>query len=156
MSNWAALAAAEPEFADRVRRIFDAHRHKVLATLRRDGSPRVSGIEVEFTDGELLMGMMPGSMKAQDLRRNPRLALHAVSEDPPQDDPSTWLGDAKIAGRAVEVTVAMDEDEDEDEPVHRFKVDIVEVVLIQVGRPADHLLIESWHEGRGLERKERR
>ena len=151
MTNWASVAAAEPEFADRVRRVFDAHRHKVLATLRRDGSPRVSGIEVEFADGELLMGMMPGSMKAQDLRRDPRLALHAASEDPPQDDPGSWLGDARIAGRAVEVVGSTD-----DEPAHRFKVDITEVVLIRVGRPADHLIIESWHEGRGLERKQRK
>jgi hypothetical protein len=153
MSSWAEVAAAEPEFADRVRRVFDAHRHKVLGTLRRDGSPRVSGIEVEFVDGELLMGMMAGSMKAQDLRRNPRLALHAASEDPPQDDPGTWLGDAKIGGRAVEVVGPSDED---DPPAHRFKVDIAEVVLIRVGRPADHLVVESWHEGRELERKERR
>jgi hypothetical protein len=146
------VEAAEPEFADRVRRIFDAHRHKVLATLRRDGSPRVSGVEVEFADGELLMGMMPGSVKVQDLRLDPRLALHAASEDPPKDDPSAWLGDAKIAGRAVEAVGPTEEDE----PAHRFKVDITEVVLIWVGRPADHLLIESWHEGRGLERKERK
>ncbi len=151
MTNWASVAAAEPEFADRVRRVFDAHRHKVLATLRRDGSPRVSGIELEFADGELLMGMMPGSMKAQDLGRDPRLALHAASEDPSQDDPSSWLGDARIAGRAVEVVGTTD-----DEPAHRFKVDITEVVLIRVGRPADHLVIESWHEGRGLERKQRK
>jgi hypothetical protein len=90
----------------------------VLATLRRDGSPRVSGIEVEFTDGELVMGMMPGSVKAQDLRRDPRLSLHAASEDPPHDA-SRWLGDAKISGRAVEVGAPADEDE----PAHRFKVD---------------------------------
>jgi hypothetical protein len=152
MSTWAEVAAAEPEFADRVRRVFDARRHKVLATLRRDGFPRASGIEVEFADGELWMGMMPGSVKAQDLRRDPRLALHAASEDPPQDDPSSWLGDAKIGGRAVEVV----ELGDAGEAAHRFKVDVIEVVLIRVGRPSDHLVIESWHEGRGLERKERK
>jgi hypothetical protein len=152
VSNWAALAASEPEFADRVRRVFDSQRHKVLATLRRDGSPRVSGIEVEFDGGELWMGMMTGSMKVQDLRRDPRFALHAVSEATPPDDPTTWLGDAKIAGRAAEVIVPTDDEE----PAHRFKVDITEVVLVRVGRPADHLLIESWHEGRGLESMKRK
>jgi hypothetical protein len=40
-----------------------------LATLRRDGSPRISGTEVEFTDGQVWLGMMPGSLKALDLRR---------------------------------------------------------------------------------------
>jgi Pyridoxamine 5'-phosphate oxidase len=152
MSTWAEVAAAEPEFADRVRRLFDARRHKVLATLRRDGSPRVSGIEVEFADGELWMGMMFGSVKAADLSRDPRLALHAASEDPPQDDPSSWLGDAKIAGRAIEVVEVVNAGE----AAHRFRVDVTEVVFIRVGLPSDHLVIESWHEGRGLERKERK
>jgi Pyridoxamine 5'-phosphate oxidase len=152
MSTWAGVAAAEPEFADRVRRLFDARRHKVLATLRRDGSPRASGIEVEIADGALWMGKMPRSVKAQDLRRDPRLAIHAASDDPPHDDPSSWLGDAKIAGRAVEAAGSIDEDQ----PAHRFKVDITEVVLVRVGQPADHLVIESWHEGRGLEREERK
>lgn len=152
MSTWAEVAAAEPEFADRVRRLFDARRHKVLATLRRDGSPRVSGIEVEFADGELWMGMMFGSVKAADLSRDSRLALHAASEDPPQGDPSSWLGDAKIAGRAVEVVEVVNAGE----AAHRFRVDVTEVVLTRVGRPSDHLVIESWHEGRGHERKERK
>ena len=83
MARWADIEAAEPDFATRVRTLFDAHRHKTLATLRRDGSPRISGIEVEFADGEAVLGMMPGSVKADDLRRDPRLGLHSASEDPP-------------------------------------------------------------------------
>src|SRR5260370_25281233 len=130
MSTRAEVAAAEAEFGDRVGRVFDSHRHKVLATLRTDGSPRVSGIEVEFADGEVLMGMMPGSVKAQDLPRDPRLALHAASEDPPLDDPTRWLGDAKIAGRAIEAAAPADEDE----PAHRFKVDIAGGVLTRGGQ----------------------
>lgn len=146
------MAAAEPEFAERVQRVFDAHRHKLLATLRRDGSPRLSGIEVEFSDGEVWVGMMPGSVKAKDLRRDPRLALHSASEDTPQDNPSSWIGDAKIAGRAVEVPNPTNPDEQS----HRFRIDISEVVTIRVGRPADHLVIESWHVARGLERTKRK
>ena len=102
MANWRGIEEAAPELAARARSAFDAHRHKVLATLRRDGSPRISGIEATFEDGELWLGMMPGSRKALDLRRDPRLALHSASVDPP-DDPTTWSGDAKLAGRAVEV-----------------------------------------------------
>jgi len=62
--TWAALVAAEPDFAARVQRVFDLRRHKTLATLRRDGSPRISGIELAFVDGNVVMGMMPGSVKA--------------------------------------------------------------------------------------------
>jgi hypothetical protein len=50
---WKAFEQAEREFAGRVRRLFDAGRHRTIATLRADGSPRISGIECEFTDGDL-------------------------------------------------------------------------------------------------------
>ena len=46
MTAWRDVQAAAPEFADRVQRLFDAHRHKTIATLRADGAPRISGIEV--------------------------------------------------------------------------------------------------------------
>ena len=152
MSSWAEVRSAEPDFADRVRRVFDAHRHKTMATVRQDGSPRISGIEVEFSDGDVVLGMMPGSVKLADLRRDPRLALHSGSEDPPKDNPSEWIGDAKIAGRVVEVPDL----ERPLESAHHFRVDIDEVVLIRVGEPADHLVIESWHEGRGYQRRDRK
>jgi hypothetical protein len=125
-------------------------RHSTLATLRLDGSPRISGIEVSFDAGELLLGMMPGSLKALDVRRDPRLALHSPTEDTPEEDPSSWAGEAKIAGHAVEVR-----DPNHLGEGHRFRVDIGEVVLTSVGEPADYLLIESWHAGRGLERRHR-
>jgi hypothetical protein len=149
--TWAGLVAAEPDFARRVRQVFDLRRHKTLATIRRDGSPRISGIELEFVDGDLVMGMMPGSVKAADLRRDPRMMIHAASDDPPTEDASAWLGDAKIAGRGVEVV-----SEPSGQPSNRFRIEISEVVLTRVGQPADHLVIESWHPGRGLERRTRR
>jgi hypothetical protein len=40
------------------------------------------------------------------------------------------------------------------EGAHQFRVDIDEVVLTRV--EGDDLVIESWHEGRGLERTSRR
>jgi Pyridoxamine 5'-phosphate oxidase len=160
MASWKEIEAAAPELAGRARASFDAHKHKLLATLRKDGSPRISGIEATFADGELWLGMMPGSRKALDLRRDPRLALHSASLDPP-DDPTTWAGDAKLSGRAVEV----------DDPAlkqrfaggggqpdesHLFRVDVTEVVHTRVGDPADHLVIELWQPGRGVRRMERR
>jgi hypothetical protein len=90
MARWEDVAAAEPGFAARVRQEFEAHRHKRLATLRKDGSPRISGIEMDFADGEVWLGVMPDSVKARDLRRDPRLAVHSASEDPPADHPSAW------------------------------------------------------------------
>ena len=160
MPRWDEVVRAAPELAAAVQARFDAHRHKVLGTLRADGSPRLSGIEVTFRDGELWLGMMPDSRKAFDLRRDPRLALHSATVDPDLVD-----GDARITGSAVEATdagamtalVEGDARHEDGAPAgHVFRVDVTELMLIRIGDPADHLVIESWHEGRGVERVERR
>jgi Pyridoxamine 5'-phosphate oxidase len=138
VASWSEVEAQAPELAARARSLFDAFTHKTLATLRRDGAPRISGTEVEFSDGEAWIGSMWKAVKALDLQRDPRFAIHSGSADPPD-----WPGDAKIAGRAVEVG-------DRDAESHRFRLDITELVVVRLGDPADHLVIESWHEGRGL------
>ena len=99
MPSWSEFEAAAPELAAGVRRRLDAHTHKTLATVRGDGSPRISGTESRFVDGELWIGSMWDARKARDLRRDPRFALHSGSDDPPD-----WDGDAKLAGIAEEIT----------------------------------------------------
>jgi hypothetical protein len=98
VTSWSEFAAAEPAFAQRVLERFTLRKHSTVATLRHDGSPRISGTEVSFDSGELSLGVMPGSVKALDLRRDARMALHAPTEDTPEEDPSSWAGEAKIAG----------------------------------------------------------
>ncbi len=144
MTSWAAFAAEAPELAERVHVRFTSAKHCTLATLRRDGSPRISGTEVGFTDGEVWLGSMPRALKALDLRRDPRCALHSPSVDPPSDNPSAWVGEAKMAGRAVEVGEVSAPGQ-----AHRFRLDLSEVVLTRMEVGA--LLIESWHPQRGLE-----
>lgn len=139
MAAWEAIEADHPEFARRVQARFDAYKHKVMATLRKDGSPRISGIEMQFENGQVVLGMMPGSLKARDLQRDARLALHSGTEDPVEK--AGVVIDAKISGRAVELP---------GKDHHVFHVDIDEVVLIAIGEPSDHLVIETWREGRGL------
>jgi len=157
MASWDEVSKAVPELSAAVQRVFDAHIHKVMATLRRDGSPRVSGTEVSFRDGEVWLGSMPDALKARDLQRDPRVALHST----PSDAEMTG-GDAKIGGRAVEITdaaalEAMRTDEQPAGPYQLFRVDVDEVVFITLeGDPPDHLVIESWHQGRGVQRVERR
>jgi hypothetical protein len=151
MASWIEFATAEPALARQVEERFGIRKHKTLATLRRDGSPRISGIEVEFAGGELFLGMMPGSLKLDDLERDPRLALHSPTEDPPDGHPQGWAGEAKIAGSAVEVDAP-------NSPVaggRRFRVDINEVVLTHLNEAGDKLVVESWHPGRGARKLER-
>jgi hypothetical protein len=149
MARWAEVKAAAPDFADRVEARFAIRKHKTLATLRKDGSPRISGIETVFEDGDIYLGMMPDSRKLDDLGRDPRLALHSPTEDPPLDQPSGWRGEAKIAGRAVNVSTATSVD------AGRIRVDITEVVLTSLNESGTRLVVESWHPGRGRHRIER-
>jgi hypothetical protein len=146
VARWADIEAEAPELAARARAFFDAFTHKTLATLRRDGAPRISGTEVEFRDGDVVIGSMWQAVKALDLQRDPRYALHSGSPDP-----DGWHGDAKIAGRAQE----LDSVDGPQGRAHTFRLDITELVVVQLGAPADHIVIDAWHEGRGLSSRRR-
>src|SRR5260370_42715201 len=98
---WKEIEEAEPEFAARVRALFDAGRHKTIATGRADGSPRISGIECEVKDGDVRFGSMTGARKGADLKRDPRFALPGPTVHPEEGKESEWPGEAKIAGRAI-------------------------------------------------------
>jgi hypothetical protein len=132
-----------------VRALFDAHRHKTIATLRLDGSPRISGIEAAFEDGELVFGSMALARKGADLRRDPRFALHSATVDPVEGSESEWPGEAKITGRAIiagPITPGAGD---------RFRADIVEVVHTHLNAQATALVVEWWTLTGGLQRVER-
>jgi hypothetical protein len=147
MATWAEFEAAEPDFASRVRVLMGSRKHLTMATLRRDGSPRISGTEVVFAAGQLQIGSMSRAVKAQDLRRDPRVAIHGPTEDPPVGEPAGWTGEAKVAGMAVEVESGSD--------AHSFAIDIREAVITRLNEAGNRLVIESWVPRRGYRRVER-
>jgi Pyridoxamine 5'-phosphate oxidase len=147
VASWTEFEGAEPEFATRVRGLMGSRKHLTMATLRADGSPRISGTVVEFADGQLRIGSMPGAVKALDLRRDPRVAIHGPTNDPPSRKPAGWKGEAKISGRAVEVDSGGD--------AHRFLIDIREAVITRLNEAGDRLVVESWNPSRGYRKTER-
>ena len=152
MSSWESFVAEEPDLARVVQGLFDARRHKTIATLRADGSPRISGIECSFGDGRLTFGSMAGARKLADLHRDPRFALHSATVDPVEGDEGSWPGEAKIAGRAIfdgEIT-------DEGAPSgEMFVADVTEVVLVQLDGGATKLIVEWWTPDGGRRRAQR-
>ena len=142
MPSWAKFEAEAPELAARVRERLEAHGHKTIATLRRDGSPRISGTEAQFKDGDLWIGSMWRAVKALDLQRDPRYALHSASEDP-----DVWAGDAKVAGVAEEVTdpaIVLELNGSEVGKSHLFRLDLAEASSVGLSEDRKALVIEVW------------
>ncbi|MFD5626117.1 pyridoxamine 5'-phosphate oxidase family protein [Streptomyces sp. NPDC127072] len=146
-ANWTAFSVAEPDLATTVEERFTAFTHHTLATLRRDGSPRTSGLEVRFLHGELWLGMMPDSYKALDLRRDPRFALQA------NPGPGTTMagGDVRISGRAYEdadpaAKAAYVKEVEPPQPFHLFRTELTEVVRTYV-EDDTYLVVEIWKPG---------
>ncbi|WP_326842531.1 pyridoxamine 5'-phosphate oxidase family protein [Streptomyces sp. NBC_01558] len=146
--NWDALSAAEPDLAATVEARYGAFTHHTLATLRRDGSPRTSGIEVRIVGGELWLGMMPNSLKALDLRRDPRFALQAN----PGAGTDMGGGDVRVSGRAVEVgdddpaKAAYVKEVEPPEPFHLFRTELTEVTRTYV-EDEKYLVVQVWKPG---------
>ena len=153
MPSWGEIENVAPDLARLAHGLLEAHVHKTLATLRADGSPRISGIEAKFIEGELWFGSMPGSRKGTDLLRDPRFALHSGSIDPPG-----WQGDAKLSGIAEEIV----------DPVRKgeiframgaearmsvdsllFRADVREVAVTRLTAAGDGLAIDFWNEAAG-------
>jgi hypothetical protein len=150
MVSWKSIEQAEPDFAGRVQRLFDSGRHKTIATLRADGSPRISGIECQFTDGDLRFGSMSGARKGVDLKRDTRFALHGPTLHPEEGKESDWPGEAKIAGRAVAGGPVATDDGNDQPDGELFVADITEVVITGLNAEATKLVVESWTPERGL------
>lgn len=158
MARWVEVEGEVPELAADARGFMDAGVHKSIATIRPDGSPRVSAIEASFLDGDLWFGSMWQSPKARDLQRDGRFALHSASVDP-----GAWLGDSKFAGTVVEVDDEASKQRLLDArgggppgPFHLFRADITEVIVLRLGKPEDHLVVRRWTAGRGERRSELR
>jgi hypothetical protein len=101
MITFADLRTVAPDIATPMAARLERSVLGMLGTLRRDGSPRVSPIEVAFHDGRLFVGMMPGSTKSQDVERDPRVSMVTALAD--KDD---LAGEGKLFGVADRVTDA--------------------------------------------------
>ena len=94
MLTWEELERAAPEIAAHGRELIERFQFILVGTLTKDGSPRITPVEAYIVDGHLLSNMIPRSLKARDLLRDPRVYVHApvtAKEGSPE---------FKLAGRA--------------------------------------------------------
>jgi hypothetical protein len=155
MASWSAFDTDAPELAAMVRARLEAHRHHVMATLRADGAPRVSGTEVAFWGDDLVLGSMWQARKALDLQRDPRVAIHSNPSDEKLDG-----GDARIDAVAEELVGEANDAFYADEeappgPNHLFRLDLMRVSLVEVDEDRKKLIVTTWNDGSGVTRIER-
>ena len=96
--NWREFRANAPQLAALGEERFERSGLVLLATLRKNGWPRISPVEFVITGGNLYLGMMWQSRKALDLLRDSRCSLHSTVSDR-----SGAEGEFKLYGRAVEI-----------------------------------------------------
>ncbi len=135
--TWQMLQEQAPDLARAIESRLHANLHHILGTIRPDGTPRLSGTEVEVTPTRLRIGMMPDSLKLRDAERDPRFELHTAPLDPDLVD-----GDAKLRGR-------LRHDGDvADQPGTAFVLDIEHASLVRVDH--DALELTTWNRTDGL------
>lgn len=150
---WGAFASTQPSLAGRVRERFSAHAHLTMATIRADGSPRISANEIRIRGGVLYIAGMVAARRFADLRARSAVAIHSGS-----DDPAVWSGDAKISGLAREVVdreelrafAASLEQEPPGGTFELFAVDIHEATTVDLTPQKDALIITTWSPLRGV------
>jgi hypothetical protein len=145
--NWEEFEAGAPELAALARAEFEKYGMVLVGTVRKDGSPRISGVLPHVLGRELYLGMMWRSRKAVDLLRDPRLVLH--------NPICTNRGDEvelSLHGRAVEIEAEevrrryiRDLPEWAGRELHLFSVDIQSVGLIRYERGEQQ--VEVWPRG---------
>jgi hypothetical protein len=165
MATFGDAVAAAPDLAARVRATLSSTQNVVLGTIRRDGSPRLSGIDCFFGDDQLCIASNPGTLKGQDLRRDPRLSLHSIPWDSRlvrdgADDPGP--GDAKVSGtarlvvgpdrvEAVRASLANDGLRQPPPQFELFAVDISSIALMHSEN--GQLVVDQWTPSRGVQRR---
>ena len=158
--RWDEFAAACPDLASLGEERLRDRELCLLGTLRKNGYPRISPVEPEFVDGELMLGMMWRSPKALDLLRDPRLVVHSVVSSRIGNE-----GDFKLYGRAVSVenperragyraTIKARIDWEPEEPnYHLLAIDVESAGFVVFGKERFGL---AWDPERGLRRWEQR
>lgn len=154
-AGWARFQGEAPELARSVLQRLQARHHHVLGTIRPDGSPRLSGTEVQFGTWGLAIGFMPETAKGRDLERDGRFALHShpACEGLTDPDVKMWGTAYQIAGDALADYARVVHPPDQ---FVAYQLALSGVSRVQVHPDGDRLIITTWRPGSGVSTVERR
>ncbi len=132
----------------------------LVATIRRDGSPRISPVEPLLWDGDLWLSMGLGSSKTADLRRDPRILVHSIVTSPNGHD-----GEYKVRGIAVAETDPATQARYAEQVItrlgwqpepgkfHLFRVDLGDVTYIRWDDATNDQYLTRWPAGTEIVRR---
>lgn len=155
MFRWIDFEAAAPEVAAQGRELIERFRFVLVGTIRQDGTPRISPVEAHIVRGHLMLVMIPGTLKARDLLRDPHILLNSPVTHP--DDPNAEF---KLRGRAVETRdpVLLEATADASAAAsawrppqgwHFFSIDVEDAAFI--AWQAGEMRMAHWNRDRGLD-----
>ena len=126
----------------------------LVATVRRDGTPRLSPVEPFVLDGDLWLSMLLGSLKAADLLRDPRVLVHSIVTGPDGGE-----GEMKVRGTAVAVLDEARQRRYADAVAaalpwtpevgrfHLFRVDVDDVTYVRYDNASGDQFVVRWPAG---------
>jgi Pyridoxamine 5'-phosphate oxidase len=158
---WHTFAAQAPVVAATAQELFDRFGFVFVATIRADGSPRISAVEVHVVDGHLMLVMVAGSQKARDLARDSRLALQTPVTDAGNPGAEVKLRGVALAADPLLRRAAADAIDAASgwrpEPSWRFfDVDVRAASLLSWTTNEGDMVLTVWDVQRGLLADERR
>ena len=119
-----------------------------FATLRTDGRPRLGPVETHVWDGRLLIGVMPRSLKARDLERDPRCTLQSVVASPDSGEPELKLYCSAVPAEGEPPGAWWTGRPAGDVRVYELQVD--EAALVEWNLAEAEMTVTSWSPSRGL------
>ena len=160
--KWSAFKAASPNLANETERLFGRRGLALVGTLRKDGSPRISPVEVFFLPQAALLGMMSRSMKALDLLRDPRCVLHTPVSDPNGSEPELKLyGRAMACGKEERARYQRaylkrwKRRTPPNFPAHVFSFEVESVALVRYDTKKMTMIVKRWSSKKGIHESRR-
>jgi hypothetical protein len=158
MRRWADFEEAAPELARLGRERLEQFGFVFVATIRKDGGPRVNPAEAHIVDGHLALCMVPRSLKALDLLRDPRAFLHTPVVERFLGTP----GEFKLRGRAIEIgerslrqavarTLELKSEWRPPDDWHYFTLDIEAAAFLRYDEEQEVHRMLRWTPERGVE-----
>jgi hypothetical protein len=147
--RWADIERQDPDLANVMHDRLIAPGVLLVATVRSDGTPRISPVEPLVLDGDLWLSMMWQSRKAKDLLRDDRILVHSITTTKDGGE-----GEIKVRGTAVAVddparrtrycdAVTVLGWKPEEPWFHLFRVEVLDVTLVRYAPTGDQY-VARW------------